>query len=260
MSKIQLRSRWTRMKEETDERIVEYIRRKIRDSKKIVAFLGIEMLVESGGYNLDSNEEHYRVEETYGYSPEDILTNSFFNSKPDKFYNFYKREILGMKTHINPGYEALIKLEAQGKLGAVITQNYHGLPEGVKFKKFIELNGSMYRNKCPRCGMNYDLNYVIHSKGIPICDECKTAIRPDIRLLGERANTKLMTDVAVACEGSDIILFLGTNIFNERLEFQVNPDDDQLIILFTKDELLNNKLVDFVIREDISTFLPKVIE
>jgi NAD-dependent deacetylase len=248
------------MKAKTDERIVEYIRKKIRDSKKIVAFIGIEMLVESGGYNLDSNEEHYRVEEEYGFSPEDMLTNSFFNSKPDKFYKFYKKEILGMKTHINPAYEALMKLEAMGKLGAVITENYHGLPEGVKFKNFIELNGSMNRNKCPRCGMNYDLNYIMDSKGIPICDECKTAIRPDIRLLGERANTKILTDVAVACEGADIIMFLGTNIYNERLEFQVSPEDDQLKILFTSDNLINNKLVDFVIRDEISTFLPLVIE
>jgi NAD-dependent deacetylase len=248
------------MKAKTDERIVEYIRKKIRDSKKIVAFIGIEMLVESGGYNLDSNEEHYRVEEEYGFSPEDMLTNSFFNSKPDKFYKFYKKEILGMKTHINPAYKAMMKLEAMGKLGAVITENYHGLPEGVKFKNFIELNGSMNRNKCPRCGMNYDLNYIMDSKGIPICDECKTAIRPDIRLLGERANTKILTDVAVACEGADIIMFLGTNIYNERLEFQVSPEDDQLKILFTSDNLINNKLVDFVIRDEISTFLPLVIE
>jgi NAD-dependent deacetylase len=246
------------MKGETDERVVEYIRKKIKCAKKIIAFIGVEMLVESGGYNLDSNEEHYRVEEAYGFSPEDILTNSFFNSKPDKFYNFYKKEILGMNTHTNAGYKALMKLESEGKLAAVISQNYHGLPEGVKFKKFIELNGSMYRNRCPRCGMNYDLNYIIHSKGIPICDECKTAIRPDIRLLGERANAKLMTDVVVACEGADIIMFLGTNIFNEHLDFQINPDVDQLKILFTKDDLINNKLVDFVIREDISTFLPLV--
>jgi NAD-dependent deacetylase len=66
--------------------------------------------------------------------------------------------------------------------------------------------------------------------------------------------------VAVACEGADIIMFLGTNIYNERLEFQVSPEDDQLKILFTSDNLINNKLVDFVIRDEISTFLPLVIE
>jgi NAD-dependent deacetylase len=248
------------MKVGTDERIVEYIKKKIKDSKKIVAFLGVEMLVESGGYNLDSNEEHYRVEGEYGYSPEDMLTNSFFNSKPEKFYDFYKKEILGMKTHNCPAYEALMKLESQGKLSAVITQNYHGLPEGVHFNKFIELNGSMQRNKCPRCGMHYDVNYVLSSHTIPLCDNCKTAIRPDIRLLGERINTKIMTDIATVCAGADIVLFLGTNMYNERVEYHINPEDDQIKILFTKDELLNGRSFDFVIRDDISTFLPLVVE
>jgi NAD-dependent deacetylase len=153
-----------------------------------------------------------------------------------------------------------MKLEAQGKLEAVVTQNYHGLPDGIKFKRFIELNGSMYQNRCPRCGMHYDLSYITHSKGIPICDDCKMAIRPEIRLIGERVNAKLMTDVAQVCEDANIVLFLGTNIFNEQLEFHIKPNDEQLKILFTKDNLINNKLVDFVIRDEISTFLPLVLE
>jgi NAD-dependent deacetylase len=243
----------------TDEKVIEYLRKKFKCSKKVVAFLGVEMLVESGGYNLDSNDEHYRVEETYGYSPEDILTNSFFNSKPEKFYNFYKNEILGMRIHSNGAYEALMKLDSQGKLGTVIIQNYHGLPDGVNFKNVIEINGSMYRNKCPRCQMNYDVNYILKSKGIPICDDCKTAIRPDIRLLGERADARKMTEVAVACEDADIVLFLGTSIFNERLEFHVSTDVRQLKILFTCDDFNENKLVDFVIRDEISTILPLVV-
>jgi NAD-dependent deacetylase len=248
------------MKIGTDERIVEYIRKKIKDSKKIVVFLGVEMLVESGGYDLDSNENHYRVEDEYGYSPEDILSNSFFNSKPEKFYKFYRKEILGMEIHNCPAYESLMKLESMGKLGAVVTQNYHGLPEGVHFKNFIELNGSLYRNKCPRCGMYYDMDYVKSSHSIPLCDNCKIAIRPDIRLIGERANARLLTDVANVCEGADIVMFLGSNIYNERFEFRVNPEEDQLKILFTDDEFVDNKLVDFVIKEEISTFLPKVLE
>ena len=68
------------MKLETDEKVINYIRRKIAEAGKIVAVLGIEMLVEGGGYDLDSNEETYRVEELYGYTPEDMLSTSFFNA------------------------------------------------------------------------------------------------------------------------------------------------------------------------------------
>mgnify|MGYP006990167955 CR=1 FL=1 len=59
------------MEVKTDERIINFIKRKIENSKNIVAVLGIEMLVESGGYDLDTNDENYRVEEEYGFCPED---------------------------------------------------------------------------------------------------------------------------------------------------------------------------------------------
>ena len=97
----------------TDERIVNFIKRKIKNCKSIVAVLGIEMLVEGGGYDLDTNEENYRVEEKYGFSPEDMLSTSFFNAKVEKFYRFYKKEILGMQLHSTPAYEGLEKLLQQ---------------------------------------------------------------------------------------------------------------------------------------------------
>jgi NAD-dependent deacetylase len=69
-----------------------------------------------------------------------------------------------------------------------------------------------------------------------------------------------MTDVAMAFEAADVILILGTNIYSEKIEFQVSPDSEKLKILFTSDEFVNNRQVDFVIRDEISAFLPLVIE
>ena len=72
------------MKLETDEKVINYIRKRITDAGNIVAVLGIEMLTEGGGYDLDSNEETYRAEELYGYTPEDMLSTSFFNAKVER--------------------------------------------------------------------------------------------------------------------------------------------------------------------------------
>jgi NAD-dependent deacetylase len=66
--------------------------------------------------------------------------------------------------------------------------------------------------------------------------------------------------VAEACEEADIMLILGGNIFNEKLEFQVDPENNPLKILFSKDDFINNRKVDFIIRDDINTFLPLVLE
>ena len=50
----------------TDEKIVNYIRKKMKRSHCVVVVLGIEMLVEGGGSDLDSNDENYRIEAEYG--------------------------------------------------------------------------------------------------------------------------------------------------------------------------------------------------
>lgn len=245
---------------ETDEKVINYIRRKIRASRNVVAILGVEMLVEGGGCDLDSNDENYRVEEEYGFSPEDMLSSSFFNAKVEKFYRFYKKEILGMKMHSTPAYDALLRLQGQGKLSAVISQNFQGLPQGVTFKTVIELNGNLHRNKCPRCNKRFDMRYMIEAGGIPLCDRCKTAVRPDIRLIGERVNTKLLTEAETVCEAADILLFLGRNMYNDWYGNKLSGKREQLRILFSKKEFINERSVNFVIKDDIRTILPLIIE
>lgn len=247
------------MKLKTDERIVNFIKRKIKGCKSIVAVLGIEMLVEGGGYDLDTNEENYRVEEEYGFSPEDMLSTSFFNAKVEKFYRFYKKEILGMQVHSTPAYEGLEMLQKQGKLSAVICQNFHGIPKNIHLKKVIDLNGNIYINQCPHCDKEFDIEYIINSKGIPQCDRCKMAIRPGIRLIGERVDAELMTQAAIACDKADVLPIMGKNMYHDKLEYSVAPEHEQLKVLFSKNEFERNSKVDFIIRDDISEFLPLII-
>lgn len=248
------------MRLETDEKVINYIRKRISTSKNVVAVLGIEMLVEGGGYDLDTNDHTYRVEEEYGFTPEDILSASFFNAKIEKFYRFYKNEILKMQVRPTPAYDALLKLQAQGKLPAVINQNYHGIPAGVHFNNVIDLNGNINLNICPHCAKRFTVDYMKNSRGIPICDICKVAVRPDIRLIGERVDTGIMTRAANACESADVLLILGKDMFNDRLEYHVRPEHRQLRLLFSKEESVRGRRVDFVIKDSISTVLPLIIE
>lgn len=248
------------MELETDAKVVNYIRGMIRNAKNIVAVLGIEMLVEGGGYDLDSNEETYRAEQLYGYTPEDMLSASFFNAKMERFYRFYKNEILTMEIHSTPAYEALMRLEARGKLLAIINQNFHGFPANVHFRNVIELNGNMDSNKCIRCGKLFGLDYMKYAPGIPICDRCQTAIRPNVRLIGERVNAQIMTAAVNACEAADVLLLLGKNMYNDRFEYNAAQGHKQFKILFSKEDALGDRKVDFVIRDDMQLFLPAVID
>lgn len=247
------------MELKTDEKVINYIREAIKNARNIVAVLGIEMLVEGGGYDLDSNEETYRAEMLYGYTPEDMLSASFFNAKIERFYRFYKNEILAMEVKSTPAYEALLRLQAQGKLLAVINQNFHGIPEGLHFHNVIDFNGNMNSNKCIRCGKLFGLNYMKNAPGIPICDHCQAAIRPNIRLIGERASANIMTAAANVCERADVLLIMGKNMYNDKVRVSTISKQKKITILFSKEETLNDGEVDYVIHDDIQLFLPAVL-
>ncbi len=248
------------MKPETDEKIISYIRRKISEAKSIVAVLGIEMMVEGGGYDLDSNEETYRVEEAYGYTPEDMLSTAFFNAKVERFYRFYKNEILSMEVKPTPAYEALLRLQEQGKLSAVINQNFHGIPDGIRFNNGVALNGSIHTNKCRRCNKMYDLNYMKGAPEIPICDCCGMALRPNIRLIGERVDLTARSRAVNACKEADVLLIMGKNMYNDRLEYSVDPERSPLRILFSKEKYLPDRKVDIVIHDEIQAILPALVD
>ena len=73
-------------------------------------------------------------------------------------------------------------------------------------------------------------------------------------------DAKLMTDAATACEAADVLLLLGRDMFNDRLEYTVPSEQEQLSVLFTKSDFVTNRRVDFVIKDDISTILPLIID
>ena len=84
----------------------------------------------------------------------------------------------------NPAHLALAKLEQEGKLKAVITQNIDGLHQLAGSKEVLELHGSVHRNFCTRCGKFYTLDQILAMDGVPYC-ECGGIIKPDVVLYEE---------------------------------------------------------------------------
>lgn len=78
--------------------------------------------------------------------------------KPEEFYRFYRNKMLFPNAKPNRAHLALAKLEQEGKLKAVITQNIDGLHQAAGSKEVLELHGSVLRNHCTRCGRSYGLD------------------------------------------------------------------------------------------------------
>ena len=128
----------------------------IDESNYIVFFGGAGVSTESNIPDFRSTDGLYHQE--YDYPPETILSHSFYMKKPEEFYRFYRNKMLFPNAKPNRAHLALAKLEQEGKLKAVITQNIDGLHQAAGRKGVLELHGSVLRNHCTRCGKVYSLD------------------------------------------------------------------------------------------------------
>ena len=93
----------------------------IAKSSSIVFFGGAGVSTESGIPDFRSVDGLYH--QKYDYPPETILSHTFWEKKPEEFYRFYRDKLIVKGAKPNAAHLRLAKLEQQGKLRAVVTQN-----------------------------------------------------------------------------------------------------------------------------------------
>ena len=145
---------------------IETLRQWISESSSIVFFGGAGVSTESGIPDFRSVDGLYN--QKYDEPPETIISHSYFLRWPEKFYRFYREKMLYPQAEPNDCHKALAKLEADGKLQAVVTQNIDGLHQKAGSKNVIELHGSVLRNYCMKCGKSYPVSYIMEA------DNCQT--------------------------------------------------------------------------------------
>lgn len=191
------------------EREVEALQRIIDDSENIVFFGGAGVSTESNIPDFRSADGIYH--QAYKYSPEEVVSHSFFVRYPEAFYEFYKEKMMVLDAKPNPAHKKLAQLEAAGKLKAVITQNIDGLHQAAGSKQVYELHGSIHRNYCMKCGKFYDAAYVKEAQGVPRCT-CGGIIKPDVVLYEEALDTMTMEKSVRAIAGADTLIIGGTSL------------------------------------------------
>ena len=130
----------------------------ITESSSIVFFGGAGVSTESGIPDFRSVDGLYH--QKFDYPPETILSHSFFYSHTEEFYRFYREKMLPLEAEPNAAHLALATLEREGKLRAIVTQNIDGLHQKAGSRCVYELHGSVYRNRCTRCGKKYPPEFI----------------------------------------------------------------------------------------------------
>ena len=183
----------------------------LRGSERIVFFGGAGVSTESGLRDYRSEDGIYTSISKYGYPPEEILSHDFFFNKTDAFDEFYRDFFMG-KPQPNAAHIALARLEKMGKLTAVITQNIDNLHQKAGSENVMELHGTTEKYTCPVCRAKYTKDYLEKTQGVPLCEKCNAAIKPDVVLYGEMLDDDTVSAAIGAISDADTLIIGGTSL------------------------------------------------
>lgn len=239
---------------DTDAR--DSLKKWIDESKRIVFFGGAGVSTESGIPDFRSPDGLYN--QKYDYPPETILSHTFFMNNTAEFFKFYRDKMIVHGVKPNKAHLALAKLESEGKLKAVITQNIDGLHQAAGSKNVIELHGSIHRNYCMKCGRFFSLEEVEALEGVPKCG-CGGIIKPDVVLYEEPLNNK---DIEMAIDyisNADMLIVGGTSLNVYPAAGLINYYSGKRLVLINRDVTPYDRKADLIIRDKIGEVLGSVV-
>lgn len=224
----------------------------IQESNNIVFFGGAGVSTESGIPDFRSVDGLYR--QKFAYPPETILSHSFFRSHPVEFYDFYREKMLILDVEPNRAHLVLARLEAQGRLKAVVTQNIDGLHQRAGSKRIYELHGSIHRNYCQKCGKFYGPVFIQQSTGVPKCD-CGGIIKPDVVLYEESLDDKCVMGAVKAIADADLLIVGGTSLTVYPAAGLLRYYQGRRLVLINRDETPYDEEADLVFHESLGAVL-----
>lgn len=238
------------------EQEVQQLQNMIDESHRIVFFGGAGVSTESNIPDFRSADGLYH--QSYKYSPEQVVSHSFFMQHTEAFYEFYKEKMMILDAKPNPAHLKLAELERAGKLTAVVTQNIDGLHSAAGSKKVYELHGSILRNYCMKCGEFYSAEYVKRSDGIPRCEKCGGVIKPDVVLYEEGLDSATIQGAVQAISEADMLIIGGTSLVVYPAASFIDYFHGKYLVLINKSDTARNVHTSLSISAPIGQILSRI--
>lgn len=234
---------------------LQQLKQWINESNSAVFFGGAGVSTESGIPDFRSVDGLYN--QKFEYPPETIISHSFFLRKPEYFFRFYREKMLPLGFEPNVTHKVLARLEAEGHLAAVVTQNIDGLHQKAGSKRVFELHGSVLRNYCVKCGKFHRAEVVRDAKGIPLCD-CGGIIKPDVVLYEEPLDENVMAGAIAAIRKADLLIVGGTSLTVYPAAGLLHYYRGQHLVLINRDETPYDSYADLVFHESLGDIFSRL--
>jgi NAD-dependent deacetylase len=190
------------MDEELLRKTVELVSR----AKKVVAFTGAGISVESGIPDFRGPSGLWEK-----FDPMEYATIEAFHADPKKVWGMLKEmAALLDRSRPNPAHRALARLEEMGRLSSVITQNIDALHQEAGSRRVIEFHGTSRSLVCVLCGRNYVRRQVKLDPLPPRC-ACSGVLKPEFIFFGEPIPWGAHLEAKEEAANCEVMLVIGTS-------------------------------------------------
>ena len=244
-----------------DQMKIDKLAEIINKAKRIVFFGGAGVSTESGIPDFRSPDGLYNTKmrvaslRNTNFSAEEILSHTFFMKRTNLFFDYYFDALINPDVKPNFAHYFLAKLEKQGKLNAVITQNIDGLHQDAGSKNVIELHGSVKRNYCMKCHKFYNDLQILECHAQ--C-ECGGIIKPDVVLYEEPLNEQAIEQTVFEIYNADCLIIGGTSLNVYPAASFIRYFRGTSLVVINRDPIAIDSQATLVIREKIGEVFNEV--
>jgi NAD-dependent deacetylase len=199
--------------------------------------------------------------------PLEVASLITFRTHPERFFEWFRPLAAQMVYALpNPAHYALARLEEQGRLQAVITQNVDMLHYKAGSKRVLELHGTLRTMSCTQCYKQYEhenfIQAFIENGTIPHCLACCAILKPDVILFGEQLPQKAVSEAQKEARKCDLVMVIGSSLEVlpvAGLPMQAIDHGAHLIIINNSPTYLNVR-ADIVLPEDVAKIIPAIAD
>lgn len=167
----------------------------------------------------------------------------------------------------NAGHRALVELERQGRLVALITQNIDELHQraGSDPGRVIEVHGTMHRVVCWQCGdeapMQVALERVRSGEEDPQCRNCGGILKSATISFGQSLDARTILRAEAAAMSCDVLMAVGTTLAVHPAAGLVPlaSEAGAQVVIVNAQPTPYDELAAAVVRDPISEVLPELV-
>ncbi len=218
------------------------------DHKRLEAFIEAHprlFVLTGAGCSTDSGIPDYRDTNGGWKRPQPVTYQAFMGEQATR-QRYWARSLVGWRrfgrAQPNATHHALARLEQQGRVTSLLTQNVDGLHQAAGQQKVIDLHGRLDEVRCMQCTQRLPRNTFQHQlvqlnpdwalldagdapdgdadlEGrdfstfhIPPCPACGGVLKPDVVFFGENVPRERVDAAITSLNDADAMLVVGSSL------------------------------------------------